>query len=685
MNARHSMYAMLCCQLAVSGFGFAPVHAALTQPDGDRGFEIATYRNGDWRNAGFILFDNLFREQSIRLGIEGQPLTLRLKKVGPGPGHVDFARINGSLPNSIRYVDDPVPLAKLAAKDFDVVHVPEETGFVEIQFPTGGELRLAARVEGKVVSETPFRFPPSNFETPITDQSDFYTLTLEKTPRLIFSEETSPGTGHPWAMTTASAMIREDMLHVRLDFAPDNTLDGGKDYASLHLRTAEGVKTYTITQNDHRWGKAGFSYTPAVPWQHKLYDFIIPLAQLPDRGKIELAMSAYGTAGPGPYDPALAYGAKNRQYMAAYYYYAGGTNVSAQTQRYDSSGNPVGAPFDVTISDANGKTEEAIAYDSVNDRFLVAWIQDDHGVGLVHRQLVSSTNSLVGSMETNASPVNQGQRYPAVAYSPASRTYLNAWQENINAAPFDDIYGITVDKDNQGGAPFVICSEASYQSKPRIAYAPTDDTFLVVWEDRRNDPLNADIYIGLVKPDGSTLGISTAVTAAPGAQLNPDIAYDPDSNLSLVVWQDTRNQATTAEDIYGQILANGVMQVGNELIISDAPGEQWLPQVAYAGKGIFLVIWEDRNPVPHELRGRFYTSTGTPLGGEKVFVRLDGVNVENPVLAGNGEGTLLIAYNYYDLTVPGMQIGTHAVAAPASGRIFLHLPAILNGSRSEEK
>ena len=209
---RYCLYAVLCCALTVSGSGFVPVHAALPQPTGDRGFEIAAYSDGHWRKAGFIPFDNLFREQSIRLGTEGQPMTLRLKKVGSGPGHVDFARMNGLLPSSVAHADDPIPLAKLAAKDFDVVHVPEETGFVEIRFPTGGELRLAARVEGKVVVETPFRFPPSNANTPITGQSDFYTLIPDHTPRLIFYEETSPGTGHPWAMTTASAMIREDNL-----------------------------------------------------------------------------------------------------------------------------------------------------------------------------------------------------------------------------------------------------------------------------------------------------------------------------------------------------------------------------------------------------------------------------------------------------------------------------------------
>lgn len=74
------------------------------------------------------------------------------------------------------------------------------------------------------------------------------------------------------------------------------------------------------------WGKPSFIYTDKVAYQHKVYEFSIPLSELGvssgDEDKdLLIAFSAYGTAGPlGEFNPTIAYDPGSGNYFLAYSY-----------------------------------------------------------------------------------------------------------------------------------------------------------------------------------------------------------------------------------------------------------------------------------------------------------------------------------------------------------------------------
>lgn len=279
------------------------------------GFAVYQEEDGHWSKCGFLSFDEFFREKQLELASQKGAVHLRLVKEGKGVAHIDRVLLGGESAVTVSGVSDPAPLAKLMDKDFDVVHFPEGEAAIEFTFSGGRELLLAARVEDVRLDETPFRFPTENLHQKMMSTSHFYHYSPAKEPARIFSEDTAPGTGHPSGRTSVLAQLRGDRLELVLDFEADNTLDGGKDYASVHVRQGKTLRTYTISQNERQWGTPYFTYTPGVPWQHKVYRFSLPLDELRPEGHkpLELAFSAYGTAGPGPYSPVPAYGAGNKR------------------------------------------------------------------------------------------------------------------------------------------------------------------------------------------------------------------------------------------------------------------------------------------------------------------------------------------------------------------------------------
>lgn len=668
--------------LSLAAVAPASVQTGLPDFEPNGGFSVHLKKGSDWQKIGFLRFDEFFREKGLNVPGEEGELHLRLVKEGKGVAHIDRVLLDGQGTLSVTGLSDPSPLGKLIGKDFDVVHFPEGVGSVELTFSGGGELLLAARVEDERLDETPFRFPQANQKHGITSIENFYSYTPSTQPTMVFSEGTAPGTGHPWGRTSVVAQVRGDRLELALDFEADNTLDGGKDYASLHVRSGETIQTYTVSQNEQQWGAPHFTYTSGVPWQHKVYRFSLPLAEFqaePEK-PLQLAFSAYGTAGPGPYSPVLAYGSENNEYLVANYLFYPDGNSTIQSRRYNPAGTEVGTLLNVTTKDATSKTEPAVAYDSVNNRFLTLWVQDVGGLDLVHRQLVSVANASVADPQAGTGAMNQ--RYPVASFSSASNRYLMAWTEDGGGTLWDIKGQLVNPNDNhEDGNVIDICSESGSQNNARIAYNRANDFFLVVWDDTRNLATSGtDIYGRLVKADGTPLGISTSISSAPGSQNSPDIAFDPDRNRSLVVWQDSRNSSTSEEDVYGRFVGNGLVQQGDEFAISTGAGDQWGPRVGYAGNGRFLVIWEDRaSSLSEELHGRWISSSGEMLSEEQVFVTEEGAGVHELQLAGDGTGNFLSIYSYADIA--GSQIGTKKIVAPSFSRLFLlGLPAQLNGA-----
>ena len=465
-------------------------------------FHIYVKNGGIWEETGKIGFDKYFRQRTIdisRYADSGKTVKILLKKEGGGMAHIDSVHLNNKPPLKVSGTD--ADIKKFTKDDFDVADATDKGIEMEFNAVEGRAIiNLTARIEEKTISKTPFQFPVENLYKEVGLKSKFYTYKIDtgsRNERQIFKEYSVSGSGHPSGYTYGRVSNDRENLYVTIDFTPDNTMDGDKDYAAVYVKTGDSIKEFKVSTVDERWGKAHFTYTDNVSYEHKLYRFQIPFKEIGEAKELELAFSAYGTAAP----PGGDFGRTTRQYLVAYE-----KSTDIYGQFVDENGNAVGTEF-VISNAANGQYNPSVAYNSSTNQYLVVWQDYISGISYdICGQLVNANGTLSGGNFVISYATND-QYNPSVAYNSSTNQYLVVWHDYRSGTNFD-IYGQRVNANgNLLGGDFAICNETHSQYNPSVAYNSSANQYLVVWHDYR-DGTPPDIYGQLVDTNGNLVNIN---------------------------------------------------------------------------------------------------------------------------------------------------------------------------------
>ena len=479
------------------------------QPNGK--YIVYVEKEGTWQEVGSINFDMYFRERQIDLTSsisDKRTIEVRLVQQGGGAAHIDSVSLGDKSPIEVRTIENG--FKKLSEKDFDVIEASNKS--IEITFPMsrGNKiLKLAARVESDTISKVPFQFPLANLYREMSPASKFYTYEMgtQGTGSPLFREYSLTGSGHPSGYTYGWVRHDKENLYVKIDFTPDNTMDGDKDYAAVYVQTKAGIKEFKVSMKEKIWGTPIFTYTDKVNYQHKVYDFAIPLKEIgikdaKNADEINLAFAAYGTAAP----PGGSFNPSSNNYLLVY-----PKLTDIYGQLVDSNGSPVGAEIPIS----------------------------------------TATNN---------------QQNPSVAFNSSTNQYIVVWQDNRSGTEHD-VYGQLVNANGTlSGSNFPVSTATNGQFNPSVAYNSSTNQYLVVWDDRRSGTEN-DIYGQIVNAIGTLSGSNFPVSTAANNQDYPSVVYNSGTNQYLVVWTDTRSGYA----IYGQYLTSiGVLTGGDFFIVTSA-------------------------------------------------------------------------------------------------------------------
>ena len=240
----------------------------------------------------------------------------------------------------------------------------------------------------------------------------------------------------------------------------------------------------------------------------------------------------------------------------------------------------------------------ALATKTSNGPFLSVWDESSSLTNgeVVYGQMVSQGGVPTGS-EIAIAPLANGvdDTRPRLAYSPKRNSFMVVWEDNRNAATSGtDIYAQQISSNGALlGANIPISTATGNQQRPGIAYNSITDQYLMVWADNRTPADGTDIYGQIVSSNGTLMGSNFAISTAKNIQDMSRVAFDPIKGQYLVVWSDDRTKAD-GYDIYGQKIAPTGKLLGANFIISNAPYDQFRPDITWdSNDNEFMAVWVD--------------------------------------------------------------------------------------------
>jgi RHS repeat-associated protein len=406
-----------------------------------------------------------------------------------------------------------------------------------------------------------------------------------------------------------------------------------------------GIATGSDDQRapDLAWGAARGEWL--VVWERQapeVTNWDVYARRVSGGGPVGDAIAVYGGLLDQRY-PAVAYDGQTGEYLPAWQDYRSGSDWDVYGQRVDADGTLEGEEVLVSAEPAeDAQDQAAVAYGSGAETYLVVWTDDRSGNGDVYGQLVASGGALVGASFTIGGETGYVEQYPAVAYDAVDDVYLVVWERRLPPMQDDDwnLYAQRVAGDGDlVGSALAICTAAGDQDAPAVAYDAGTGYFLVAWEDNRNG--NWDVYARAVQGSDGSMADEFAVYTGDYDQRYPDVAANEADGVGaqgaapyLVAWQDGRNRG----DVYGRRAEVG-QPAGAAFAIAATADPQQYPAVAVGAQRAapYLVVWQHGNGSDDDVRGRRVGAEGNLLGSE-ITVTSGSAEQTCPDVAANGAG-----------------------------------------------
>jgi hypothetical protein len=257
------------------------------------------------------------------------------------------------------------------------------------------------------------------------------------------------------------------------------------------------------------------------------------------------------------------------------------------------------SPFMISAKSAD-EYEPKIAFNSKHREYLVVWenlwSEEDHDV---YARRVSSTGSVLNEFAVSTGSYNQMN--PSVAYDPINDRYLVIFVYDYDGTGRDwDIVGrfIPWDGPNQGLVDFSICNWSSNQRHPELVYGRAMEEFLATWT---NAPEGQPTYISARRIYANGTGFPDdpfLITSGPEYRDFSDVTYNLHRNEYLVTWDVDKGSGNLdiygkRLDGYGNTLTGGDPPVLGEFPIAGWPAlEKWSAVAACEKADQYLVAWQ---------------------------------------------------------------------------------------------
>jgi hypothetical protein len=289
-------------------------------------------------------------------------------------------------------------------------------------------------------------------------------------------------------------------------------------------------------------------------------------------------------------EPAVAYDPVNDRYLIvwAFDYLGDGSDFDIRARFIAWDGSSM--TEEIVISNTeNMEIHPQVAYGLAPEAFTIVWSGDNATIStyIAGRQIAADSGDLGSIFILSADEYDS--TYPDIAYNQARNEWLIVWMQYVFSDW--DIYGIRLSGNGipQGSGAFAIHNTLSDETAPSVAACDLLDQYLVVYGIiyvTTFDDYN--LQMRYVSGDGVP-GSTHEVGATPNAQLNPDVACSSGGNGYMFVWQDENPGYGYA--IYGQEAGEaGFTRPVYTIVPPGTSVNRTYPAIG-SGSSQFLVTW----------------------------------------------------------------------------------------------
>jgi hypothetical protein len=209
------------------------------------------------------------------------------------------------------------------------------------------------------------------------------------------------------------------------------------------------------------------------------------------------------------------------------------TALTSQTLEAHAAGGPLGHTFNISNLTSTAAVGPSIAYNGNRDEYLVVWWNDRPENDDIYGRRVSGDGALIGDWFAIAEGAGHERTFPDVTYNSQANEYLVVWQDDIYTSIFAQRVSATgqlLDGEiNIGG-------QGDGNWMPAVAYASTENKYLVVW-----------VEYDFTTTTWTLAGKDVSSTGSPSSRIvveidyvntvaGADLAYNRAGNEFLVVW-----------------------------------------------------------------------------------------------------------------------------------------------------
>jgi uncharacterized repeat protein (TIGR01451 family) len=236
--------------------------------------------------------------------VEGE-YKVRIAQQGGIAAHIDYVALSDGTPispTSTICIDDGRDiLQKVVSLDNDVADAWGKT--IECAWASSSSapvLLFNANQELYTIEVpllTPFVMTPELMMPHIIQNNGIFVGDgVPSTSEADFSDYWRPTTGHPWGYTYLWLRCDGEYVYAIMEITSDNTYDE-TGWGSLYTYANGTLKEFRVDTASYEYGVDRFVYTGTVPWQHIVYEFKIPLAEIEASvgDSIKIGYGSYGT------------------------------------------------------------------------------------------------------------------------------------------------------------------------------------------------------------------------------------------------------------------------------------------------------------------------------------------------------------------------------------------------------